>query len=320
MGYGMTIPFDGIPLSDHRPWIEELVDLGYTDVWSAESDGTDGFTPLALCAAWTPRLRLGTAIIPVFTRGPALIAQSAAAMAEAAPGRFVLGVGTSSDVIVGRWNSTPFEKPYQRTRDMVRFLRSALSGEKIDTDFDTFSVRGFRLGRPPEVVPPILVAALRPGMLRLAGREGDGAVINWLSPDDVPRVVAEVGSGKEIVARVFVYPSEDRDSVYAVGRRMIAAYLNVPVYAAFHEWLGRAPQLEGMWSAWKAGDRKAALTAIPESVVDELIVHGNPKELRSTIDRYIANGVTTVALQVVTTGIHLQQAVRDLAPLPAIEI
>src|SRR5271169_2077712 len=98
MGYGMTIPFDGIPLSDHRPWIEELVDLGYTDVWSAESDGTDGFTPLALCAAWTPRLRLGTAIIPVFTRGPALIAQSAAAMAEAAPGRFVLGVGTSSDV------------------------------------------------------------------------------------------------------------------------------------------------------------------------------------------------------------------------------
>jgi probable F420-dependent oxidoreductase len=315
VGYGMTIPFDGIALSDHRRWIEELAALGYTDVWSSESDGTDGFTPLALAAAWSQVLRLGTAIIPVFTRGPALMAQSAAALAEAAPGRFVLGVGTSSDVIVGRWNGTEFDRPYQRTRDMVRFLRAALAGEKVDAEFETFSVRGFRLGRPPEVLPPILVAALRPGMLHLAGLEGDGAIINWLSADDVARVVAEVGPGKEIVARVFVYPSDDSEAAYAVGRRLIAGYLNVPVYADFHRWLGRGPQLEGMWQAWRAGDRRAALAAIPESVVDDLVLHGDPARLREGVERYRANGVTTVALKVETAGgIDLRRALRELAP------
>jgi probable F420-dependent oxidoreductase len=314
MGYGITIPFDGVPLADHRPWLEELVDLGYTDVWSAEADGTDGFTPLALAAAWTPTLRLGSAIIPSFTRGPALMAQSAAALAEAAPGRFALGIGTSSDVIVERWNGIPFDEPYKRTRDMVRFLRAALAGEKVTEEYSTFKVTGFRLGRPPAVVPPILVAALRPGMLHLAGREGDGAIINWLGADDVPKVAAEVGEGKEMVARVFVFPSEDTDTVRMVGRRMIAAYLNVPVYAAFHEWLGRGPLLEGMWSAWKAGDRKAALEAIPDEVVDALVLHGSPDSVKAQVRRYMDNGVTTVTMAVIALGLDLRQTIRDLAP------
>ena len=314
MGYGMTVPFDGVPLSEHRDWYQELVDLGYTDAWSSEADGTDAFTPLALAAAWAPSLRLGTAIVPAYTRGPALLAQSAAALAEAAPGKFVLGVGTSSDVIVERWNGIPFEEPYKRTRDLVRFLRQALAGEKVDATFETFTVKGFRLGRPPETPPPILVAALRPGMLRLAGREGDGAIINWLGADDVARVVPEVGAGKEIVARIFVFPSEDTGTVRVVAKRMIAAYLNVPVYAAFHEWLGRGPLLEEMWAAWKAGDRKAALEAIPDQVIDDLVLHGSPAEVRAGIQRYIDNGVTTPALAIVPFGIDLRQAVRDLAP------
>jgi len=314
MGYGMTIPFDGVPLAEQRPWLEELVDLGYTDAWSAEAEGTDAFTPLTLAAAWTDSLRLGTAIVPAFTRGPALLAQSAAALAETAPGRVAIGIGTSSDVIVERWNGIPFEQPYKRTRDMVRFLKMALTGEKVDAEFDTFKVKGFKLGRPPAVIPPILVAALRPGMLHLAGREGDGAVINWLGADDVPKVVAEVGPGKEVVARIFVCPSEDTATVRAIGRRLVAAYLNVPVYAAFHEWLGRGPLLEGMWKAWKAGDRKQALEEIPDEVVDALIIHGSPAEVRATVKRYMDNGVTTPALAVIPIGVELRQAIRDLAP------
>src|SRR5579859_5933377 len=251
--YGMTIPFDGVPLAEHRPWFEELAALGYTDLWSSESNGADAFLPLALAAAWTPSMRLGTAIVPAYTRGPGLLAMSVAAMAEAAPGRFLCGVGTSSNVIVEAWNDIPFDEPYKKTRDVVRFLRDALTGEKVDATYDTFRVRGFRLARKPSVVPPILVAALRPGMLRLAGREGDGAIINWLSADDVATVVPHVGAGKEIVARVFVLPTEDREVVRTVGRRSIAAYLNVPVYAAFHEWLGRGEVLRPMWDAWNAG-------------------------------------------------------------------
>jgi alkanesulfonate monooxygenase SsuD/methylene tetrahydromethanopterin reductase-like flavin-dependent oxidoreductase (luciferase family) len=153
-------------------------------------------------------------------------------------------------------------------------------------------------------------------MLRLAGREADGAIINWLSADDVSKVVPEVGPDKEIVARIFVCPSTDAVKVRAAGRFAIAAYLNVPVYAAFHEWLGRGAVLKPMWDAWKAGDRKAATAAIPDHVVDELIVHGSPEECREHIARYVANGVTTTALAILDFGIDLKQGIRDLAPLP----
>jgi len=312
--HGVTIPFDGAPLADQRDLITELVDLGYTDAWSSEANGTDAFIPLALASAWSPTLRLGCAIVPAYTRGPALMAQTVAAMEEAAPGRFAFGIGTSSNVIVENWNGIPFEEPYKRTRDMVRFLKAALTGAKIDEKYDTFTVKGFRLGRKPPSVPPILVAALRPGMLHLAAREAEGAIINWLSAEDVTKVAAEVGPGKEIVARIFVCPSEDADAVRSAGRFAIAAYLNVPVYAAFHEWLGRGPQLAAMWDAWKAGDRRAAAAAIPDEVVDALIVHGSPAACRAHIQRYIDNGVTTTALAIMAFGIDSRQAVRDLAP------
>ncbi len=315
--YGMTVPLPGVPLSEHGDWYRDMIDCGYTDFWSSEAGDTDGFTPLALAAAWTPTARLGIAIVPAYLRGPALLAMTVASLAEAAPGRFVMGLGTSSDVIVARWNGIPFEKPYQRVRDSVRFLRKALRGEKVDEDYETFRVHGFRLSRPLAKQPPILVAALRQGMLRLAGREGDGAILNWLSADDVRKVVPHVhagGPGKEIVARIFVVPTTDTATARAIGRRAIAAYLNVPVYAAFHEWLGRGPELKGMWDAWRAGDRKAALEAIPDKIVDELILHGSPAACREQVLRYVENGVHTPALAVLFPGPNLRQVIRELSP------
>jgi probable F420-dependent oxidoreductase len=325
--YGMTIPFDGIPLHEQRDWIVELADLGYTDVWSSEANGADAFTPLALASAWAPSLRLGTAIVPAFTRGPGCLAQSVGSLAQAAPGRVALGVGTSSDVIVEGWNGIPFQRPYERTRDMVRFLRRALTGEKVTAEYETFSVRGFRLGVVPLEPVPILVAALREGMLRLAGREGDGAIVNWLSADDVATVapiVRDAAEGKagtpdaapapEIAARIFVAASDDADTVRGMGRFAIAAYLNVPVYAAFHEWLGRGDRLGDMWRLWKEGDRKGALASIPDDVVDELIVWGSPEQCREHIQRYVDNGVSTPALALLPFGYEQRQAIRDLAP------
>ncbi|MFZ8967404.1 MAG: LLM class F420-dependent oxidoreductase [Ilumatobacteraceae bacterium] len=316
---GMTIPLPG-HLHAQRDRIVELADLGYTDVWSAESDGADGFTPLALAAAWEDRLHLGTAIIPAFTRGPACLAQSVASLADAAPGRFTIGIGSSSDVIVGRWNGIPFEQPYRRVRDTVRFLRDALSGEKVAQRYDTFEVNGFRLGVKPEVSPPILVAALREQMLRLAGREGDGAIINWLAPHDVATVASVVneaaGGSAEIVARIFVCPSDNAEVVRAGARYAIAAYMNVPVYAEFQRWLGRGDALAGMWEAWAAGDRRQALQEIPDEVVDDLVVHGTPEQCRARIDEYVAAGVTTTALAILglDPDVSHGDAVRALAP------
>lgn len=300
----MTVPLAGVPLADHAAVYAALADAGYTDVWSAEVNGADAFTPLALAAAWQPRLRLGTAITPVFTRGPGLLAMSAAALADVAPGRFALGIGASSPTVVADWNATQFTEPYRRTRDVLRFLRAALRGETVDGAFDTFAVRRFTLERPPVVPPPLLLAALRPGMLRLAAAEADGVILNWLAAADVPRALAELGQRRpqfEVVARIFVCPTEDAGYARTLGRRLIASYLTVPAYAQFHRWLGREPALAGMWQAWAAGDRRAALAAVPDEVVDALILHGSPERCRAQVGKYVTAGVDVPVLALLPT-------------------
>lgn len=312
--WGLTIPFTGVPLAAHRELIEQLPDLGYTDAWSAETAGTDAFSPLLLASQWAPSLRLGTAIAPVYTRGPGLLAMSAATLAEAAPGRFVLGIGASSPVIVQNWNAAEFADPFGRSRDTLRFLRSALAGEKVTEEYKTFSVSKFRLERPPDPPPSIMLAALRPGMLRLAAKEADGAITNWLAPTDVPKVRAEVGEDVELVARVFVCPTEDAEAARGLGRMLISSYLTVPVYAKFHDWLGRGDALAPMHEAWAAGDRQRANTVIPDEVVDDLVVHGSLDECRERIQSYVDNGLDTPVIGLLPTGGDPFDQVRGLAP------
>ncbi|RZU49719.1 putative F420-dependent oxidoreductase [Krasilnikovia cinnamomea] len=313
----MTVPLAGVPLADHAAVYAALTDAGFTDLWSSEVAGTDAFTPLTLAAAWQPRARLGTAIAPVFTRGPGLLAMTAAALAEAAPGRFQLGIGASSPVVAGDWNAADFARPYARSRDMLRFLRAALAGEVVDQAYDTFTVRRFRLERPPATPPPVLLAALRPGMLRLAAAEADGVILNWLAATDVPRALSEVRPARpdfDVVARIFVCPTADTGYARTVGRRMIAAYLTVPAYAEFHRWLGREADLAPMWTAWAAGDRRGALAAIPDEVVDALIVHGEPERCREHVAAYAKAGVTVPVMALLPTP-ELEQNPTTLATL-----
>jgi probable F420-dependent oxidoreductase len=297
--------------------MKKLQDLGYTDAWSSETAGYDAFAPLALTADWAPELRLGTAVVPVFTRGPGLMAQTVATMAAIAPGRFVLGIGASSNVIVEKWNARPFDKPFSYTRDMLRFLKEALTGAKVSHAYDTFEVSGFRLGIVPEQQPPILVAALRERMLRLGGTEADGVILNWLSADDVSAVaplVREGGDDKEIACRIFVCPV-DSDDARAQARQFVTTYLNVPVYADYQRFLGRGDVLAPMQEKWAAGDRKGALAAVPDEVIDDLIVLGTPDECRAKIQRYVDNGVTTPMLALMPWGIDTDAAIESLAPV-----
>ena len=300
--WGFTIPQIGLPLNAHADLVRALAANGYTDAWSAETAGTDAFTPLALTSVWEPSLRLGTAIVPVYTRGPALIAMSAATMAAAAPGRFVLGIGASSPVIVGKWNGIAFEQPYQRSRDVLRAVKTALAGERVDGEFDSFTISRFKLETKPEQPPPVFLAALRPQMLRLAGREADGAILNWLAVDDVATCVSEVGNADaEIVARIFVCPSADPEYARNLGKLLISTYLTVPAYAAFHDWLGRGELLKPMHDAWAAGVRAGAAAAIPDEVVDDLVVHGSPEHCREHVAAYQQAGIDTPVIAMLPT-------------------
>jgi len=304
--WSLSVPLDAFTLAEHAEIAREAERLGYTDAWSFEVDGVDCFAPLAVVGHATG-LRVGTAIANVFTRGPATLAITAAGMAEIAPGRFCLGIGAGSQPIVEAWNGARFDRPATRVREMVQFLRSALSGDRVVFQGKTFSVDGFRLTRPPTRPIPIYVAALRPGMLRVAGEVGDGVVLNWLSPDDVPKAVTVVReaaatagrdpSAVEITARLMVNLDPPGPAADAGLRRHITGYLNVPVYRAYQEWLGRGPRLAPMWEAWASGDRRGAVAAVPDAVLRELIVRGSLEEIRAGVLRYLAAGIDTAFLQ-----------------------
>lgn len=313
----MGIPLQTVPLHAQREWFVELEALGYDDLWSNEAYGVDGFTPLVLASCWAPTLRLGCAVHPVQTRGPAILAQSAAGLAQAAPGRFVLGIGSSSQTVVEKWNAVPFEKPYARMRDSIRFLSRALAGERIDEQYETFAVSGFQLAAKIESPPPLFAAALRPKMLRLAGREADGVILNWVTVDDLPAVLDTIReSGREIetALRIMVCVDDDRDAVRTIGRYAMTGTLTVPAYRAQQEWLGRGEALAPMWKAWEEGDRRAALAAIPTKAIDDLIICGPLDHCRARIGEYFDAGIDTMILELGANSSDVVQLSRELAP------
>src|SRR5207302_7085169 len=163
----LSVPLDGFALAEHAEIAREAERLDYLDAWSLEADGIDCFAPLAVVGSVTS-MRLGTAIANVYTRGPATLALCAAGIAEIAPGRFCLGIGSGSQPVVEAWNGVVFARPATRVREMAQFLRQALAGERVVFRGETFTVDGFRLVKPPVEPVPIHIAALRPGMLRVA--------------------------------------------------------------------------------------------------------------------------------------------------------
>jgi probable F420-dependent oxidoreductase len=286
--WGLTLPFTGVPLAEHEPLVRQAEAGGYDDLWTGETTGPDGFTPLALAAAWTDRLRLGTGIVNPFTRGPAVLAQHAAALQDASRGRFVLGLGASSNVIVERWNGVPFERPLSKVREAVEQLRPVLEGGR--------GPGGFKLETPPASPPPIVLAALRGKMLALAAEIADGAFTNFLPISGTRQVADAFGApDKELICRFFCIPQSAEEGM-GLAKFMFAAYGTVPVYHAFFRWLGWGEQLDPMVEAWRAGDRQRALELAPEDLIREIFVFGSPEEQHERLEAFREAGITTFVL------------------------
>jgi probable F420-dependent oxidoreductase len=306
--WGLTLPLPGTPLAAHEELVKRAEAAGYTDFWSGETNGPDGFSPLALSAAWTEKARLGTGVVGVFQRGPALLAQEASALADASEGRFVLGIGSSSDRIVEGWNGIPFERPLSKVRDTVEFLRTALEGERTSS--------GFKLELKPAHRVPIVLAALRGKMLDLAVERADGAFSNFLPLSGLPRVTEQIEGapeGFELLCRFFCLPGE-REAVEPLARFMFASYATVPVYANFFRWLGFGEKIDPMVAAWEAGDRQAATAAAPWDLIEETFIFGEPAEMKEQIGRFVAGGVTLPILLLVTTPDQAGDLIEALAP------
>ena len=227
--WSLSVPLEGFTLAEHPAIAQEAERLGYTDAWSFEVDGIDCFSPLAILGA-TTNMRLGTAIANVYTRGPATLAQSAAGIAEIAPGRFHFGIGSGSQPIIEMWNHGKFDRPATRVREMAQFLRQALAGERVVFSGKTFCVDGFRLSRPPSEPIPIHVAALRENMLRVAGEVADGAIINWLSVEDVRKSVAI-----DIVTWLTVMAHKSAHTILTETARVVSGKIESPLRRAIEQ-------------------------------------------------------------------------------------
>lgn len=296
------------PLSQHEDLVRRAEAAGYTDLWTGETNGPDGFTPLALAAAWTGRVRLGTGVVGVFTRGPALLAQQAAALADASEGRFALGIGASSDRIVEGWNRITLERPLAKVSETIDFLRQALAGARAEG--------GFKLEQAPADPVPIIVAALRGKMLRLAAEKGDGAFTNFLPLASLPKVTEALQGapdGFELLCRFFCLPGP-REQVEPLARFMFASYATVPFYEAFFRWLGYGEAIDEMVEAWRRKERDAATAAAPWELIEDTFVFGEPAEMKERLGRFVDGGITLPILTPVTTPDRFGELIDALGP------
>jgi probable F420-dependent oxidoreductase len=297
------LPLDGLTLPECvelAVWAEAL---GYTDAWTSEISGPDGFTLLGAIASRTTSLRLGVAIAPVYNRPPALLAMTAAGVHELSDGRFALGLGSSTEAIVEGWMGQKLERPVQRLTETVELLRLMFSGERVDYEGETVSVNRFRLNRPPMAELPILLGALGPGMFRLAGQVADGLILHNASPESVLNLLRDLNAGLassgrdrsevEVVFRVGVAINEDESTLFPMLRRDVASYASARPYNRFFARQGFAAEAAAIEAAWAARDGRAAAEAVSERMLRALFITGSANECRGRLDAVRHAGVDT---------------------------
>ena len=308
MRLGITIPsetFLNLHLAD---FVRTAERAGYTDAWSYESFGSDAFAPITAAAMVSKKMQFGSAIVPVFTRPPALIAMSALTTQQLTGGRFILGLGISTPNIVEQWMDVPFHKPVSRLRETVEVLRAIFRGEKVTYHGKTAKLNGFRLDMAPsEQPPPIYIGAQGEQMLRIAGEIGDGLITNFVTPETLPAMLAHTREGMravgkdsaklEVGCRIMIAVDEDRETCLNLYRRALTAYVTVPQYNKFFREIGYEREASKAFDSWQAGDRKTALASIPDGMVEKIIVFGTPSECALRLREYERAGVTSSGLQ-----------------------
>jgi probable F420-dependent oxidoreductase len=325
MRLGIALP-DGLPLRDAIEICVQAEPSGYTDVWSYEVSGYDAFTPLAAIAARTERVRLGTAVVPVSTRPPALLAMTSVAMQSISDGRFVLGLGTSTATIVNRWMGLPFPPSLVRMRETIEAIRAATAGEKVNVDGETVTIRGFRLETGPSTVP-IMVGALGPGMVELAGEISDGLILTMVAPSHIPMMLDRFYAGAEMAGR----KRDDLDVILTVPvlldgqqaldgvRESLAAYGVIDVYNRHLVRQGFEVEAAHLREAWSRRSWKDAVAAVSEPMVEALSIIGNVADCRKQIAAYQAAGVKTLLVSPVVRATEPDsrraQVIADLARL-----
>lgn len=297
-GYGATVaPLQtlGAPTTISTARLAE--ELGYDSLWVAEANGSEAFSLLGAVAVAAPTLGLGTGVLALQLRTPPLAAMAAATLQQLAPDRDVfLGIGISSPVVAGKWHGTDYtDRPLAQVREYVALVRECLSGESVSFDGDYYHVSRFRLSlRKGERTPKIVIGALNPKMLALAGEVADGVLLNYLPASLVPWSVEQVRTGGD--ARIYAYVHvgvTDRDRYAEAARRDLFSYAVVDAYAANFARAGYADAVAEVRAHHEARERDAAVAAVSDAWVDGVQIMGDAAHVRRSVQAYVDAGVET---------------------------
>ena len=298
----VTAPLPGLTADASLELAQQAGEWGYRAVWAAEVDGPDCFTILGALAATTD-YQLGVAVVPVQTRTAFVLGMSAVAMAQLSQGRFALGVGASSEVLVSRFGGQPFDRPLSHLREAVEALRPILRGERSTFEGRYVKIGGYKMPSPPPAPVPLYLGSLNPRSLRMAGELADGLCINQIAPKHVPRMLDEVRAGAKeagrelpsdfpVVARLFCLVTDDAPAARQVIKMIFAPYVATSVYNRFYRWMGYEEEAEGIAKAAAAKDREGMAKAMGDRIPEDLFVVGTADEVASRIRQYIDAGVT----------------------------
>jgi alkanesulfonate monooxygenase SsuD/methylene tetrahydromethanopterin reductase-like flavin-dependent oxidoreductase (luciferase family) len=254
-------------------------------------------------AAATEKIKLGTGVIPIYSRTPVAMAQQAATIDEFSKGRMVLGLGVSHAVTVENWYGTKIERPVEAMREYVQAVRAMLTGSDVPEGH--FFPTNFRfMGYEPRADLPIYVAALSPNMLRLAGEVADGVMLWLCNPGYIRDVVMpEVRAGREragksmdgfdVVAAVPSAATDDRGAAYETMRSDLVTYWSLPFYRAMIERSGFGEDIAAFDAGMASGDAEAAKRGISDRFLDSLTAIGSPEDVQAGVQRYRDAGATS---------------------------
>ncbi len=307
----VTIPLNQV-LQDAIDLVQWAEENGFDDGWFADPGAPDGLTTAAAIAAYTKNLRIGMAIVPVYTRSLTVLAASTDVIAQAMPGRFILGLGSSSEIIMQNFNGIKLEKPLTRVKETAVVVRSILSGEKTNfTDLDTVYSRGYSQ-QPADPPVPIYLAGLRPKMLEMAAQYGDGVILNLWPKSALPKMLEHIRVGAarankqleevEIVNRFVVMVTDDKPEAYEKFRQNFIPYFANPVYNNFLKWCGYEDEANELLAGWAARDRDRTSAAFHDGLVDQIGVIGTADECRERIRMHAEQGVTTSIIAPILRG------------------
>jgi len=302
-----------LPLAEFPAIAREAESRGYRTAWVGEASGAEAIVLSTLIATHTSRIGIANGVIPVQTRTPIVYGQAAATLAHLAPGRFGLGLGLSSEIIVGQWHGLPFVPSIQQMREAVQIIRTAAAGERVTFEGKFYRMKNFRLAIPAPVPPPrIYLAALGPKMCELGGEIADGVLLNWIPPSAMDTSLRHIEAGAKRAGKgladvdVAVYVrtcvTDERAPVREALARDITGYAIVNAYARFFEECGYAPEVAAVNAAWKAGDRAGAVKSISERVLDGLGAVGAAEHCRAQLAAFARPGVTPVVLPFAPPG------------------